>query len=161
MLTVFTSHPCYPGALPTAAVKTAAVRDRERRTIRPRTTWRPLTLLTGSPVFPPCASHWRCLSTPTRRYHGRTLLRPPSACSTQRQKCLHTRKFGTLAGPPPPVWRLPWRPHPPGHANDAEILIDHESNQSSPEKTIFGLSSLLFQTDSISEVGILDDLVQR
>ena len=63
------------------------------RTIHPRTTWRPLTLLTGSPVFLPCASHLRYLSTPTRRYHGRTLIRlSPSACSTPTPKVLaHTQ----------------------------------------------------------------------
>ena len=27
----------------------------------------------------------------------------------------HTRRFGTLAGPPPPVGGKPWGPHTPGH----------------------------------------------
>ena len=30
------------------------------------------------------------------------------------ERCLHTRRFGTLASPPPPVDALPWRPHPHG-----------------------------------------------
>ena len=57
-------------------------------------------------------------ATPTRRYHGRMLIHPsPPACATPDMKrCLHRRTFGTLASPPPPVQRMPWGPHPPGHA---------------------------------------------
>ena len=36
-----------------------------------------------------------------------------------RVTCLHTGRFGTLACPPPPVFGLPWGPHPPGHQNYA------------------------------------------
>ena len=42
---------------------------------RPRTTWRPLTLL-GQPGSSSFASHWRFFATPTRRYHGRMSIHP-------------------------------------------------------------------------------------
>ena len=39
----------------------------------------------------------RVLATPTRRYHGRTLIRPSShECATPAGRCSHTRRFGTL-----------------------------------------------------------------
>ena len=47
---------------------------------RPRTTWRPLTLLVqpGSSSF---AFRWRFFATPTRRYHSRMLIHPsPLPC---------------------------------------------------------------------------------
>ena len=80
-----------------------------------RTTWRPLTLL-GQPGSPSFATDWRFFATPTRRYHGRMLIHPslPLRVPPQDQRCLHTRKFGTLASPPPPVVVMPWGPHPPG-----------------------------------------------
>ena len=83
---------------------------------RPRTTWRPLTLA-GSPALPPLRLTGGFFATPTGRYHGRMLIHPsPPACGTpQTTKCLHTRRFGTLVSPPPPVSGMPWRPHPPGH----------------------------------------------
>ena len=58
---------------------------------RPRTTWRPLTLA-GSPVLPPLRLTGG-IATPTRRYHGRTLLRHSShACATQTKKVFaHTQ----------------------------------------------------------------------
>ena len=31
-------------------------------------------------------------------------------------RCLHTRRFGTLAGPPPPVEHMPWGPYHSSHA---------------------------------------------
>ena len=62
----------------------------------------PVTLA-GSPVFPSYVS-LELLTTPTRRYHGTTLIRPSSpACATLATRCLHTRRFGILADPPPPV----------------------------------------------------------
>ena len=75
--------------------------------------------LRAARLFPPCVS-LEVLTTPTRRYHGttdKTLIRPSSlACATPTGKgCLH--KFGTLASPPPPVERMPWGPHPPGHVH--------------------------------------------
>ena len=55
-------------------------------------------------------------ATPTRRYHGRTLIHLSlPVCATRVERCLHTRRFETLASPPPPVEVLPWGPHPPGH----------------------------------------------
>ena len=39
------------------------------------------------------------------------------ARATSVATCLHTRRFGTLAGPPPPVFGLPWEPYPPGSKN--------------------------------------------
>ena len=57
------------------------------------------------------------IATPTRRYHGRMLIHSsPPACPSQAQRCLHTRKFGTLTSPPPPIDRMPWDLHLPGHA---------------------------------------------
>ena len=35
-------------------------------------------------------------------------------CHTNRKRCLHTRRFGTLAGLPPHVRVMPWGPHLPG-----------------------------------------------
>ena len=49
-----------------------------------RTTWRPHTL-TGSTALLPCVT-LEVFATPTRRYHGRTLIRPsPPACATSRK----------------------------------------------------------------------------
>ena len=75
---------------------------------RPRTTWRPLTL----------AGSTGGIATPTRRYHGRTFIRPSSPLLPlllhvpPSRMCLHTRRFATLTSPPPPVGAVPWRPHP-------------------------------------------------
>ena len=70
----------------------------------------------GSPVLPPSRLTGG-IAKPTRRYHGRMLIHPSSPpCATLLGKCLHTRRFGTLASPPPPVLHMPWGPHPPGHA---------------------------------------------
>ena len=46
----------------------------------------------GSPVFPPCVSP-EALTTPTRRFHGRTLIRPSSpACATPTESVFaHTQ----------------------------------------------------------------------
>ena len=49
-------------------------------------------------------------SAPTRRYHSSSPRVPPAT-----QRCLHTRRFGTLASPSPSVDDLPWGPHLPGH----------------------------------------------
>ena len=72
------------------------------------------------------------IATPTRRYHGRTLIRPSTLrVPPMDQRCLHTRRFGTLAGPPSPVKPLPWWPHPPGQAlvhfviDRARLFTDH------------------------------------
>ena len=75
---------------------------------RPRTTWRPLTL-TGSPALPPLRLTGG-IATPTRRYHGRMLIHPslPAWATPDMKRCLHTRRFGTVAGPPPPVHGTPW-----------------------------------------------------
>ena len=37
------------------------------------------------------------------------------ACATPQRSCVHTRRIGTIASPPPPVDDMPWGPHPPGH----------------------------------------------
>ena len=34
----------------------------------------------------------------------------PCVCRPSDQRCAHTRRFGTLAGPPPRVDDMPWRP---------------------------------------------------
>ena len=90
--------------------------SRKGEDCRPRTTRRPLTLL-GQPGSSSFASHWRFSATPTRRYHGRMLIHPSHhcVCHPEMKRCLHTRRFGTLASPPPPVFGLSLRPHPPGH----------------------------------------------
>ena len=81
ILTVFTSLACYPGDPVDVSDKRLAWAGVGEYS-RPRTTWCPLTLAC-SPVFPPCATHWRYSTTPTGRYHGRTLVRPsPPACAT-------------------------------------------------------------------------------
>ena len=67
----------------------------------------------GSSSF---ASHWRFLP---RRLDGTTagcsFILPPCVCHPAVKRCSHTRRFGTLASPPPPVRDMPWGPHPPGH----------------------------------------------
>ena len=89
---------------------------------RPRTTWRPLTL-TGSPALPPLRlTGVFFFATPTGRHHGRMLIHPsPHACATPSIKCLHTRRFGTLASPPPPVQDLPWEQHPRDHLVEEHV----------------------------------------
>ena len=86
------------------------------RTVRPRTTWRPLTL-SGSLVFSPCVS-LKVLTTPTGRFHGKTLVRPslPCVCHSVREKKgsrtqagsrpsrVRRRLFGARLGTPSP-WR--------------------------------------------------------
>ena len=74
-----------------------------------RTTSRPLTSCrqTGSSLL---ASHWRYFTTPTRRYHGRTFIRPSPPCGHPQTRCLHVRMSGTLAGSPPPVRGKPRGP---------------------------------------------------
>ena len=102
-LTVFTSLACSPR-------RTSRVGE----DCRPRITWRPLTLA-GSPALPPLLLTGG-LSTPTRRYHGKMLIHPSSLrVPPAMQKSSHTRRFGTLASPPPPVIDMPWGAHPPGH----------------------------------------------
>ena len=75
------------------------------------------------------------LTTPTRRYHGRTcclaLLRqhvPPTM-----QKFLHTRRFGTLAGSPPPVVDPFWGPRPPGGPQHSDLRFGCAHKNFSPE----------------------------
>ena len=71
----------------------------------------------GQPGSPSFATHWRyCHADKT--VPGRMLIHPsPLACATPKiKRCLHTRRFGTLASPPPPVERMPCGPHLPGHA---------------------------------------------
>ena len=63
-------------------------------------------------------------ATPTRRYHGRMLTQPsPPACATPEVKgCSHTRRFGTLASPSPPVIDMPWDPIPLA-INQTDLLL--------------------------------------
>ena len=49
---------------------------------------------------------------------------PSPAVPSGRQKCSHTRRFGTLAGPPAPVVDMPWRRHPPGHPSNLTSCQD-------------------------------------
>ena len=71
---------------------------------RLRTTWRPLTFA-GSTVFP---SLHLPLSTVLVRFTEGTLPRrlqvPRVDVFTRPSNCLHTQRFGTLVGPPPPPW---------------------------------------------------------
>ena len=78
-----------------------------------RTTWRPLTLA-GSPVLPPLrlAGGFCHADLTVPRQDVNSPFTP--ACATGQTRCLHTRRFGTLTSPPPPVLRMPWGPHPPG-----------------------------------------------
>ena len=68
--------------------------------------------LRAARIFLLCVS-LEVFATPTRRHHGRMLIHPSLLRVPHRTKrCLHTRKFGTLASPPPPVSGLPWDPIP-------------------------------------------------
>ena len=104
-------------------------------------------------------------ATPTRQYHDRTLIHPssPACAPPQNQRCLHTRRFGTLASPPPPVNDLSWGPH----------LLCHRwlqwpgSTRRSSRQSVYlegngPLSGpfLFLQTDLSFELGIVDDSVQ-
>ena len=106
MLTVFTSLACYPGASPYCHQNTAGCWTGIGEDCRPRTTWRPLTLLVqpGSPSF---ATHWRyCHADWTVPWQDVNSSFPlPCVCPSIY---LHTRRFGTLASPPPPVNDMPW-----------------------------------------------------
>ena len=96
------------------------------RDCRPRTTWRPLTLA-GSPVLPPCVS-LEVFATPTRRYHGRTLIRPsPSLRVPPCGRGVHTRRFGTVTSPPL-VSDMPW--------GAPSSLTTHETVRSSNNDSI-------------------------
>ena len=114
MLTVFTSLACYPGA-PLTATETRLAWAGIGEDCRPRTTWRPLTLA-GSPVLPPCTTHWRyCHADKTVPRQDVNSSFPSCVCHSKSESCSHTRRFGTLASPPPPIVDTPWGPHPPGH----------------------------------------------
>ena len=68
----------------------------------------------GSSSF---ASYWRFWP---RRLDGTAAGRVFSPSSFMRvppegRRCLHTRRFGTLAGPLPLVRSMSWGPHLPGH----------------------------------------------
>ena len=107
--TVFTSLVCYPGPLLTAGDNGWLLGRTRWGLWVHRTTWWPLTLLTGSPALPPCATHWRYLprlldGTTAGRYFAIPLLRVPPLV----QGCSDTRRLGTLASPPPPVTSMPW-----------------------------------------------------
>ena len=97
---------------------------------RSRTTWRPLTLFLGQPGSSYFASHWRFLPC---RLDGTT-----AGCqfillfcgATLTGLCLHTRRFGTLASPPPLVTDLLWGPHPLGHPSSffSGVTLNLDSN---------------------------------
>ena len=113
MLTVFTSLACFPGRT-----------SRISGDCHPRTTWRPLTLFWATQFFLLCVS-LEVFATSTGRYHGRMLNHPSSpACATLLSRCLHTRRFGTLASPPPPVMDMPWGPHLPGHLSKDQTSLE-------------------------------------
>ena len=96
----------------------------------------------GQPGSSSFASHWRVFATPTGRYHGRTFIRPSSpACATRQTRCLHTRKFGTLSSPPPPVLHMPWGPHLPGHVTVGQTLLTHRCRSSRINQEIVGVGN--------------------
>ena len=72
-----------------------------------RTTWRPLTLL-GQPGSPSFATYWRSyqadLTVPRQDVNSSFTC----VCHPPWKMCLHTRRFGALASPPPPVLDMPW-----------------------------------------------------
>ena len=78
---------------------------------RPRTTWRPLALC-GQPRF---RFSLLCdsleVSVPRQDVNSKF---NPCVCHPHDLGCLHTRRFGTLMSPPPPVAVMPCRTHPPG-----------------------------------------------
>ena len=83
---------------------------------RLHTTWRPLTLF-GQPGSSSLCVSLEVVATPTRRYHGRMLIppSPPLRVPPPPRRLEHTRKFGTLSSPPPPVTDIPWGRHLRGH----------------------------------------------
>ena len=97
------------------------------RTVVPRTTWRPLTLF-GQPgsssFFVPlevfCHADW---------YHGRILIHPLSLRVPLRKRgCSHTRRFGILTCPPPPVGGMPWVPHRDHHFVSDPVLRNKDTS---------------------------------
>ena len=108
MLTVFTSLASSPGALLTATDH-GWLRQGYVKTVLPVPRGDHLPFL-GSPVLPPlrltggfCHADW---TVPRQDVNSPF----SAACATRPDRCLHTRRFGTLAGPPPPVDRMPWGP---------------------------------------------------
>ena len=67
----------------------------------------------------------------------------PLRVPPQAQKCLHTRRFGTLASPPPPVQDLAWGPISPGHL--AEELVDEGGSRSASRAHEHDSSQLMSQ----------------
>ena len=104
IVTVFTSLACYPGALPTAAVKTAVVRDRDRWGLSPvpRGGHLPSRAARSSLLFR--ASHWRSLP-PTGRYHDVHSAFPTCVCHTaQEGVCTHAGSGPWTPSPWPAAW---------------------------------------------------------
>ena len=70
----------------------------------------------GQPGSPSFATHSRyCHADWTEPRQDVNSSFTPCVCHSLRPRCLHTRMFGTLASPPPPVEDMPWGPHLPGH----------------------------------------------
>ena len=122
----------------------------------------------GQPGSPYLCESLEVFATPTGRYHGRMLIRPSlPACATPRSKrCLHTRRFGTLASPPPPVCGMPWRPHPPGHQ---VFPIHHESSLRTLRNGLFRREEVVHDEGQLvatypnkfSQVSLIDRLPQK
>ena len=48
-------------------------------------------------------------------------------CQPRTERCSHTHRFGTLAGPPPPVLGTPWGAIPPGYQNVFRMVSSHQT----------------------------------
>ena len=90
----------------------------------PRTTWRPLTLA-GSPILPPCISlEVFCRADLTAPRQDVNSAFSPCMWPLHLQMCLHTRSFGTLTSPTPPVRDRPWGLCPSGHPGFRWLFSD-------------------------------------
>ena len=132
--------------------------SRIREDCHPRTTWRPLTLA-GSPVLLPL--RLMVSATPTRRYHGRTLIRPsPPACATQPPRCFAHAQVpdpresaaachGQTLGTPSPG-------HPSGDLwfNRMNLVKPVQESDNSLSPSMFQQSSICCSNNTSSDVWV-------
>ena len=99
------------------------------------------------------------LTTPTGRYHGRTLIRPsPPACATPRnQRCLHTRMFGNQMRASRRLLMAALGPHRPG---DHTSFVQEVPRDLQCLPMVFGhlCRGRSIHTSGHSDLGILSNL---
>ena len=87
-----------------------------------RSPWWPLTCSTGSPALPSCVS-LKVFTTLTRRYHGRTLIRPSLPAAPLQEWVFARSQVRDPHVPPPPVAEMLWRLQPLGHLQVSSGIV--------------------------------------